>query len=39
MLALPLLVAPFRALIGFRSDTHRSALGWRARTSRPMLSG
>ncbi|MCU0948744.1 MAG: PucC family protein, partial [Porphyrobacter sp.] len=29
MLALPLLVAPFRALIGFRSDTHRSALGWR----------
>jgi BCD family chlorophyll transporter-like MFS transporter len=29
MLALPLLVAPFRALIGFRSDTHRSELGWR----------
>ncbi|MEO1045555.1 MAG: PucC family protein [Pseudomonadota bacterium] len=29
MLAIPLLVAPFRALIGFRSDTHRSALGWR----------
>lgn len=29
MVALPLLVAPFRALIGFRSDTHRSALGWR----------
>jgi len=29
MLALPLLVAPFRALIGFRSDTYRSALGWR----------
>ena len=29
MLALPLLFAPFRALIGFRSDTHRSALGWR----------
>ena len=29
MIALPLLVAPFRALIGFRSDTHRSALGWR----------
>ena len=21
--------APFRALIGFRSDTHRSVLGWR----------
>jgi BCD family chlorophyll transporter-like MFS transporter len=29
MLALPLLAAPFRALIGYRSDTHRSALGWR----------
>lgn len=29
MLALPLLFAPFRALIGFRSDIHRSALGWR----------
>ncbi|MEM1229066.1 MAG: MFS transporter [Pseudomonadota bacterium] len=29
MLALPLLFAPFRALIGFRSDTHRSELGWR----------
>jgi BCD family chlorophyll transporter-like MFS transporter len=29
MVALPLLFAPFRALIGFRSDTHRSALGWR----------
>ena len=29
MIALPLLVAPFRALIGFRSDHHRSALGWR----------
>ncbi|MEM6374755.1 MAG: PucC family protein [Pseudomonadota bacterium] len=29
MLALPLLFAPLRALIGFRSDTHRSALGWR----------
>lgn len=29
MLSLPLLFAPFRALIGFRSDTHRSALGWR----------
>lgn len=27
--AIPLLVAPFRALIGFRSDTHRSILGWR----------
>ncbi len=29
MVALPLLFAPFRALIGFRSDTHRSAFGWR----------
>jgi BCD family chlorophyll transporter-like MFS transporter len=29
MLALPLLVAPFRALVGFRSDNHRSFLGWR----------
>ncbi len=29
MLALPLIFAPFRALIGYRSDTHRSALGWR----------
>lgn len=29
MLSLPLLFAPFRALIGFRSDTHRSAFGWR----------
>ncbi|MEI6159842.1 MAG: PucC family protein [Roseococcus sp.] len=29
MLSLPLVFAPFRALIGFRSDTHRSFLGWR----------
>ncbi|KIT14884.1 PucC family protein [Jannaschia aquimarina] len=29
MIALPVLVAPFRALLGFRSDTHKSALGWR----------
>ncbi len=29
MVGLPLVFAPFRALIGFRSDTHRSALGWR----------
>jgi BCD family chlorophyll transporter-like MFS transporter len=29
MLAVPLLFAPFRALIGFRSDTHRSELGWK----------
>lgn len=29
MVSLPLVFAPFRALIGFRSDNHRSALGWR----------
>jgi BCD family chlorophyll transporter-like MFS transporter len=29
MLALPLVFAPLRALIGFKSDTHRSLLGWR----------
>ena len=29
MISLPLLFAPFRALIGFRSDNHRSALGWK----------
>lgn len=29
MIAIPLLVAPFRALIGHRSDNHRSLLGWR----------
>jgi BCD family chlorophyll transporter-like MFS transporter len=29
MLALPLLFAPFRMLIGFKSDTHKSALGLR----------
>ena len=29
MVALPMLFAPFRALIGFRSDHHRSAIGWR----------
>jgi len=29
MISLPLIFAPFRALIGFRSDTHTSALGWR----------
>jgi BCD family chlorophyll transporter-like MFS transporter len=29
MISLPLIFEPFRALIGFRSDTHRSALGWR----------
>ncbi|GAA4227037.1 BCD family chlorophyll transporter-like MFS transporter [Sagittula marina] len=29
MIALPVLIAPFRTLLGFRSDTHRSALGWK----------
>lgn len=29
MVAVPLLAAPFRALVGFRSDVHRSVLGWR----------
>jgi BCD family chlorophyll transporter-like MFS transporter len=29
MIGLPLIFAPFRALIGFKSDNHRSALGWR----------
>ncbi len=29
MVSLPLVFAPFRALIGFRSDTFRSVLGWR----------
>lgn len=29
MVALPLAFAPLRALIGFKSDTHRSFLGWR----------
>jgi BCD family chlorophyll transporter-like MFS transporter len=29
MVSLPIVFAPFRALVGHRSDTHRSALGWR----------
>jgi BCD family chlorophyll transporter-like MFS transporter len=29
MVSLPVLFAPLRALIGFKSDTHHSALGWR----------
>ncbi|MBI1386058.1 MAG: MFS transporter [Rhizobiales bacterium] len=29
LIGLPLVLAPFRALIGFRSDHHRSFLGWR----------
>lgn len=29
MVSIPVLIAPFRALIGFKSDTHKSVLGWR----------
>ncbi len=29
MVALPIVAAPFRAFVGFRSDTHASAIGWR----------
>jgi MFS transporter, BCD family, chlorophyll transporter len=29
MLALPMLVAPFRAVTGHQSDVHRSAFGWK----------
>jgi len=29
MVAVPWLAAPFRALVGFKSDVHRSVLGWR----------
>ena len=29
MIALPVLIAPFRALLGFRSDNHKSAIGWK----------
>lgn len=29
LIAVPLLAAPFRALVGHKSDTHRSVLGWR----------
>jgi MFS transporter, BCD family, chlorophyll transporter len=29
MVAVPLVFAPFRALVGFKSDTHKSVLGWR----------
>ncbi|MEL7166757.1 MAG: PucC family protein [Pseudomonadota bacterium] len=29
MIALPVLIAPFRALLGFRSDSYRSAIGWK----------
>ena len=29
MVSLPLIFAPFRALVGWRSDTHKSVLGWK----------
>ena len=29
MISLPVLFAPFRAVLGFKSDNHRSVLGWR----------
>lgn len=29
MISIPVLVAPFRAILGHRSDTYRSALGWK----------
>ena len=29
MIALPVLVAPFRALLGHKSDNHRSYIGWK----------
>ncbi len=29
MIAIPLLAAPLRALVGFRSDTHKSIMGWK----------
>ncbi len=29
MISLPLVFAPFRMLVGHRSDTHRSVLGWK----------
>ena len=29
MIALPVLIAPFRALLGFRSDTYKSSIGWK----------
>ncbi len=29
MVSLPLIAAPFRAIVGFRSDHHTSLLGWR----------
>src|SRR4051794_8159616 len=29
MISLPLIVAPYRAVVGYQSDTHRSVMGWR----------
>ncbi|KQI70232.1 protein pucC [Loktanella sp. 3ANDIMAR09] len=29
MIAIPVLVAPFRAMVGFKSDNYRSAIGWK----------
>ena len=29
MVALPVLIAPLRAVLGFRSDNHKSSIGWR----------
>ena len=29
MVALPVLIAPLRALLGFRSDNHKSSIGWK----------
>ncbi|WP_435594158.1 PucC family protein [Rhodovulum tesquicola] len=29
MIALPVMTAPFRALLGFKSDNYRSAIGWK----------
>ncbi len=29
MISIPLVFAPFRAFIGFKSDTHKSVLGWK----------
>ena len=29
MIAIPVLIAPFRAVLGFKSDNYRSAIGWK----------
>ena len=29
MVAIPILLAPFRAFLGFRSDNHKSHIGWK----------